>query len=207
MKDEFSDRHQAIRLRLAGQSVEHTRTCGGAGVCQVLGRSRVWFHIWWRRYQALDVTGLFDLTRATHQPPRLAPDVERTILNIRRRLESQIHPQTRYSLIGASAILAELKALHIRPLHCERTIERVLARNGLTVPRIRLAPFVAPQPYPSPSAEGSNELHQIDLVGPIYLKGQGQRYYIFVCRDAFDGVVSLKLGRSRQMEAISEFLG
>ena len=65
MKDEFSDRHQAIRLRLAGQPVEH--------LCQVLGRSRVWFHIWWRRYQALGVTGLFDLTRATHQPPRLAP--------------------------------------------------------------------------------------------------------------------------------------
>lgn len=199
MKDEFSDRHQAIRLRLAGQPVEH--------ICQVLGRSRVWFHIWWRRYQALGVTGLFDLTRATHQPPRLAPDVERTILNIRRRLESQVHPQTRYSLIGASAILAELKALHIRPLPCERTIERVLARNGLTVPRVRLARFLAPQPYPSPSAEESNQLHQVDLVGPIYLKGQRQRYYIFVCRDAFDGAVSLKLGRSRQMEAILEFLG
>jgi hypothetical protein len=148
MKDEFSDRHQAIRLRLAGQPVEQ--------ICQALGRSRVWFHIWWRRYQALGVTGLFDLTRATHQPPRLAPDLERTILNIRRRLESQVHPQTRYSLIGASVILGELKALHIRPLPCERTIERVLQRNGLTVPRIRLARFVAPQPYPAPAAEVSN---------------------------------------------------
>jgi hypothetical protein len=57
-----------------------------------------------------------------------------------------------------------------------RTIERVLARNGLTVPRIRLARFVAPQPYPAPAAEVSNQLHQLDLVGPIYLKGQRQRY-------------------------------
>jgi transposase InsO family protein len=199
MNDEFSDRHQAIRLRLAGQPVAH--------ICQALGRSRVWFHTWWRRYQALGVTGLFDLTRATHQPPRLAPDLERTILNIRRRLESQVHPQTRYSLIGASAILGELKALHIRPLPCERTIERVLARNGLTMPRLRLARFVGPQPYPAPSAEVSNQLHQLDLVGPIYLKRQRKRYYIFVCRDAFDGAVCLKLGRSRQMEAVLEFLG
>ena len=198
MKDEFSDRHQAIRLRLAGQPVEH--------ICQALGRSRVWFHTWWRRYQALGVTGLFDLTHATHQPPRIAPDLERTILNIRRRLESQVHPQTRYSLIGASAILGELKALHLRPLPCERTIERVLQRNGVTLPRLRLARFVAPQPYPAPSAEVSNQLHQIDLVGPIYLKGQRQRYYIFVCRDAFDGAICLKLGRSRQMEAVLEFL-
>jgi transposase InsO family protein len=133
--------------------------------------------------------------------------LERTILSIRRRLESQQHPQTRYSLIGASAILAELKALQVRPLPCERTIERVLERNGVTTTRVRLARFLATQSYPTPQAQRSNQLHLIDLVGPIYLKGQRQRYYIFVCRDAFDGAVHLKLGRSRQMEAVLAFLG
>jgi len=199
MKDEFSDRHQAIKLRLAGHSVE--------SICQTLSRSHEWFHFWWRRYQAQGVTGLYDLTRANHQPPRIAPDLERTILSIRRRLESQQHPQTRYSLIGASAILAELKALHVRPLPCERTIERVLERNGVTTPRVRLARLLPTQLYPSPQAQRSNQLHLIDLVGPIYLKGQRQRYYLFVCRDAFDGAIHLKLGRSRQMEAVLTFLG
>jgi hypothetical protein len=47
----------------------------------------------------------------------------------------------------------------------------------------------------------------VDLVGPIYLKGQRQRYYIFVCKDVFDGAVCLKLSRSRQMEAVLDFLG
>ena len=42
MKDEFADRLRAIKLRLAGQSVEQ--------ICRVLGRSRAWFHRWWRRY-------------------------------------------------------------------------------------------------------------------------------------------------------------
>ncbi len=199
MKDEFSDRHQAIKLRLAGHSVE--------SICQTLGRSHEWFHFWWRRYQALGVAGLYDLTRANHQPPRIAPDLERTILSIRRRLESQQHPQTRYSLIGASAILAELKALHVRPVPCERTIERVLERNGVTTPRVRLARFLPTSVYPTPPAQRSNQLHLIDLVGPIYLKGQRQRYYLFVCRDAFDGAVHLKLGRSRHMEAVLTFLG
>jgi len=199
MKDDFSDRHQAIKLRLAGHPVEY--------ICRTLGRSREWFHTWWRRYQAMGVTGLFDLTRANHQPLRIAPDVERMILNIRRRLESQVHPQTRYSLIGASAILAELKALHVRPLPCERTIERVLQRNGLTLPRVRLARYLPTQVYPAPQAQVSNQLHQVDLVGPLYLKGQRQRYYIFVCRDAFDGAVGLKLSRSRRMEAVMTFLG
>ncbi len=125
MKDEFSDRHQAIKLRLAAYPVEY--------ICQTLKRSREWFHTWWRRYQAMGVAGLYDLTHARHQPSRIAPDLERTILSIRKRLESQHHPQTRYSLTGASAILAELKALHVQPLPCERTIERVLERNGHTV--------------------------------------------------------------------------
>jgi len=63
-------------------------------------------------------------------------------------LASQAHPGTRYSLIGAGSILAELQILHIRPLPSARTIERVLERNGETVPRVRLAPYLARSAYP-----------------------------------------------------------
>lgn len=199
MRDEFSDRQLAIRLRLAGQTVE--------AICRSLNRSREWFHTWWRRYQAKGTVGLYDLTRANRQPARIAPELERTIINIRARLESRLHPHTRYGLIGARAILAELKDLHVRPLPALRTIERVLERNGLTQPRVRLARLLPQHVYPTPHAHDSNQLHQVDLVGPIYLKGQRQRYYIFVCRDAFDGAICLQLSRSRQMEAVLTFLG
>ena len=199
MKDEFSDRHQAIKMRLAGQSIEI--------ICQTLERSREWFRIWWRRYQAMGTAGLYDLTRARQRTVLISPEMERTILTIRKRLESTYHPQTRYALIGASAIQAELKALNIRSVPCARTIERVLQRNGVTLPRVRLARFLPAHVYPTPQAQDSNQLHQVDLVGPIYLKGQKQRYYIFVCKDVFDGAVCLKLGRSRKIEAVLEFLG
>lgn len=62
------------------------------------------------------------------------------------------------------------------------------------------------QVYPGPQAQESNQLHQLDLVGPIYLKGQSQRYYIFVRKDAFDRAVRLKLGRSRKMNEVMTFL-
>jgi putative transposase len=199
MNNELSDRQQAIKLRLAGQSVED--------ICRLLGRSRDWFHTWWRRYRALGPTGLFDLTRANVQPRRIAPDLERSILTIRQRLTSQTHPGTRYSLIGASAILAELQALQIRPHPSLRTIERVLERNGVTVPKVRLAPFLSNATYPTPQADESNQLHQVDCVGPIYLKGNRQRYYIFVGKDVYDGAVCLKIYRSRKMEVVLDFLG
>jgi transposase InsO family protein len=187
-------------LRLAGQSIK--------AICAAVGRTDRWFHKWGRRYLETGPDGLYDLTRANHQvAQRIPPELERTILSIRRRLQAHASPATRYSLIGAPAIRAELKALGTRPLPCERTIERVLQRHGLTAPRVRLAPLLPRQEYPGPQARASNELHEVDLVGPIYLKGSGNRYYIWVGKDAFDGAVCLRLACSRRMDEVLWFLG
>jgi transposase InsO family protein len=200
MRDEYTDRHQAIQMRLAGQSV--------AEVCRSLRRSLRWFHKWWNRYLAQGPDGLFDLTRTAHQVARrISPELERTILTIRRRLEARMQPRARYQLIGASAIVAELKALRIQPLPSLRTIERTLQRNGITLPRVRLAHWLPRHEYPAPQAQTSNDLHQLDLVGPFYLKGKRQRYYILVCKDVFDGTVCLQLSRSRKMDEVLTFLG
>ena len=135
MKDEFSDRHQAIKLRLAGQAVEV--------ICQSLERSREWFHFWWRRYQAMGTAGLYDLTRARQRSALISAEMERTILAIRKRLESSYHPQTRYALIGASAIQAELKALHIRTVPCTRTIDVSNGGKSQEITGIKSPPNIA----------------------------------------------------------------
>ena len=128
MHDELAARHRAITLRLAGRPVQ--------AVCAAVGRSKCWFHKWWGRYLQAGPEGLYDLTRANHHvAQRIPPELERAILAIRRRLQAHASPATRYSLTGATAIRAELKALGVRPLPCERTIERVLQRHGLTAPR------------------------------------------------------------------------
>src|SRR4051794_33600515 len=179
MNDELTARQRAINLRLAGRSVKY--------ICSTLGRVEAWFHKWWRRYLEDGPEGLFDLTRANHHvAQRIPPELERAILSIRRRLQAHATPATRYCLTGAAAILAALKALGVRPLPVARTIERALERNGLTAPRGRLAPPLPRQEYPGPQARASNELHQVDLVGPVYLKGSGHRYYVWVGKDAFD---------------------
>lgn len=168
MHDEFTARQRAITLRLGGQPVP--------SIGQALGRSETWFYKWWRRYLESGAEGLYDLTHANHHvAQRIAPELERTILSVRRRLQVHATPATRSSLIGAAAILAELKTLGIRPLPVERTIERVLERNGLTAPRVRLAPLLPRQDWPGPQARASNELHEVDLVGPIYLLGNRHR--------------------------------
>jgi transposase InsO family protein len=172
-----------------------------------VGRSEAWFHKWWDRYLQAGPEGLYDLTRARHVAQRISPELERAILSVRRRLQAHAAPATRYSLVGATAILAELKALNVHPLPCERTIERVLERNSLTAPRVRLAPLLPRQEWPGPQARASNELHEVDLVGPVYLNGCRHRYYIWVGKDAFDGAVCLRLAGSRRMDEVLWFLG
>src|SRR6516225_8216427 len=200
MHDELSARQRAISLRLAGQPVKR--------ICAALGRCEAWFHRWWRRYLEAGPEGLYDLTRASHHIARhISPELERAILTVRRRLQAHASPATRYCLIGAPAILAELKSLGVRPLPCERTIERVLERNNLTAPRVRLAPLLPRQEYPGPQARASNALHEVDLVGPIYLQGRSHRYYIWIGKDAFDGAVCLRLAESRRMDEVLWFLG
>src|SRR5438132_1819414 len=105
MHDELNARQRAITLRLAGQSVK--------AICAAVGRSEVWFHKWWRRYLEAGPEGLYDLTRANHHPvaQHIPPELERAILSIRRRLQAHASPATRYSLLGAAVILAELKTL------------------------------------------------------------------------------------------------
>jgi putative transposase len=184
MNNELTERQLAIQRHLAGESVE--------AICQRLKHSAVWFHKWWRRYVAEGPDGLFDLSRAPQAVvDRIPPQLERTIVSIRRRLEAHATSDTRYQRIGALTIQAELKALQVTSLPGLRTIERVLHQHGLTSPRIRMAPPINPNGYPAPTADDSNGLHQIDLVGPVYLKGQRQRWYIYVCKDVFDGAVSL----------------
>jgi transposase InsO family protein len=199
MHDEFAARQRAITLRRAGRSAKQ--------VCSALGRTEAWFHKWWRRYLESGVDGLFDLTRARHVTQQIPPELERAILSIRRRLQAHASPATRCSLIGAAAILAELKGLDIDPLPSPRTVERVLQRHGLTAPRERLPRLLPRQVDPAPLAQRSNQLHEVDPVGPIYLKGRKHRYYILVCKDAFDGAVCLRLAPSRRMEEVLTFPG
>jgi hypothetical protein len=65
-----------------------------------LRRPRAWFHKWWRRYLDCGTEGLYDLTRANHRAQRIPPELDRTILSIRRRLQAHAVPATRYSLVG-----------------------------------------------------------------------------------------------------------
>ena len=199
MRNELSDRQEAVRMRLTGDSV--------ALICQSLHRSPTWFHKWWQRYLAAGGEGLYDLTRARHAIVNRTPaHIERAILAIRRRLAARATPQTRYALLGAPTIAQELKNLGFTPVPTLRTIERVLQRAHLTSPRLRLAQHLPRSEYPGPRATDSNQVHQVDLVGPRYLTGDKTKYYFYICKDAFDQAVYAEFHAGNAAELVLSFL-
>ena len=199
MRDELSARQAAVRLRLAGEKIE--------SICRTLNRSATWFHKWWRRYLEAGPAGLYDLTRANQRVVnRTPPHIERAVISIRQRLAKRATVQTRYSLVGAAQIRAELEKLGYSPLPSGRTIERIVARAGLTCPPLRLATQLARTQYPGPQAQDSNQVHQVDVVGPRYLKGDKTRYYFLVCKDIFDQAVYIEFVASRSSDTVLTFL-
>lgn len=199
MRDELSTRQSAIRLRLAGERVET--------ICQTLNRTAPWFHKWWRRYQELGPAGLYDTTRANDQVAnQTPPHIERAIIQIRKRLAKRATAETRYGLVGAVQIRAELEKLGYSPLPCTRTIERIVNRAGLSCPPLRAAKEIARTEYPGPQAGDSNQVHQVDFVGPRYLKGEKTRYYFLVCRDVFDQAVYIEFVDNRTSDTVLAFL-
>jgi putative transposase len=128
------------------------------------------------------------------------------VISIRRRLAARATPQTRYSKIGAAQIRAELEALGYSPLPSLRTIRRIITRAGLSCPPLRLSPRIARNEYPGPQARDSNHVHQIDVVGPRYLKGDATRYYFLICKDVFDQSIYMELVDSRSMNGVLSFL-
>lgn len=93
MRNELSDRQQAVRMRLAGDTL--------GMISHLLRRSTAWVRKWWHRYLNAGGEGLYDLTRAHGDLANRTPaHIERAILAIRRRLIAHATPQTRYALVG-----------------------------------------------------------------------------------------------------------
>lgn len=155
-------RQEAVRRRLAGESP--------AEIAQDLGRTTRWVRKWVARHdeQTTERDWAQSRSRAPHTSPSRTPaDVEAQILSARERLVA--NPRAQY---GSLAIQWELRRLGVEPIPPARTIERVLARAGVSQPRRRQGGYVSKGvPYPAPRSVEPGTTHQIDMVGPRHLFG------------------------------------
>jgi putative transposase len=199
MNDVYQERIVAMRRYLEGESPVKIYTS--------LGRSEKWFFTWKSRYDAAGLDGLKDLSRAPKRQARQTPQtLESVIVNLREAREKREKDETKYALIGAFAIHQELHALGYVPPSV-RTVHNILVRHG----RIGAQPpqsvrEIIDRHYPVHSLTRPGELQQLDLVGPRYLTGSGQKYYFCTLRDVCSRRIAIELGKNRRAATIVQAL-
>lgn len=199
MSQELSLRQKAIRWKQAGRAV--------SWICQRLERSRDWFYKWWNRYQEAGASGLRDRSHAPKSnPQRWSGEIRQVILDIRDRMMRRRGPRARYRLAGAATIRHELACLGYDPLPSLRTIERVLQQGERTSPAFHPEPCTSSSSYPMFRVTHSNQRHQVDLIGPRYLKGSRRQWFFLVYRDAYDGAVFVEFQPKPHMEEVLAFV-
>jgi len=155
-------RREAVRRRLAGESPEQ--------IGRELGRTSRWVRKWVVRHaeEGQEDSWAASHSRAPHRSPtRTAEELRDQILAARERLVA--NPRAQY---GSLAIQWELRRLGVDPVPPARTIERVLARAGVSRPRRRSPRYASKGvPYPAPVGVEAGTTHQVDLIGPRHLFG------------------------------------
>jgi transposase InsO family protein len=144
-------RLDAVRAVLAGASV--TEVAGSLGV------SRQTVHGWVGRYLAERLPGLADRShRPRSSPGRVAAEVEAWVAELRRA-----HPRWGATRIRLEMLKAPRDGLEVPAL---RTVNRILTRQGLLVPRRRKRPRSS---YRRFEREAPMQLWQIDIVEGVQL--------------------------------------
>jgi putative transposase len=163
-------REKAIKRYINGESPKE--------IYRSLGKGKTWFFKWLKRYRLDGTDWAVEHSRRPHKSPKqIDQETEQMVIATRKELENILYVQ-----IGASNIDWQLRQEGMKPPSIA-TINRILKRNDLVRKREKYVPKGTP--YPAPCVIRSNDLHQLDVIGPRYLKGDGRFYAINVI-DAHD---------------------
>jgi transposase-like protein len=167
-------------------------------IYQSLGKSKTWFFKWLKRYKLDGKDWAKSHSCKPHKSPkRIDEMMEQMVIETRKHLEKKL-----YSQIGALAISYNLNRQGIisPPIS---TINKILRRNDLIHQKTKYIPKGVN--YPSLVISQSNYLHQLDVVGPRYLKEDGRFYSINII-DAYDRRNSINPDRRQNRRAIIKAL-
>lgn len=179
MKTEITLRKRAVKLWLQGTSK--------AEIARRLAKPRLWVQRWISRY---DPNAPEDSLQNHSSIPRHLREqyperVKSLVVHSRKEREARKLAKYRHALIGAEAIHYEMQELGVTPLPPPRTIHAWLKQANQVKER-KAKTRKPPNPtYPVLRCKAVNDIHQLDLKGPLYLKGNAQKYYLATLRDVY----------------------
>ena len=199
MLTELERRKQAVQLY-------YYQHCSKAEICRQLSCNRAWVDRWLNRYDPDRVERSLQNRKPgpEHGSSRWSESLRQQVLDMRRSRSQR--EQWPYALKGAEAIHYELQALGVSPVPPIRTIHSWLVSTNLVPSRQATSAVRERTHFPSPQPEAVNQIQQLDLKGPLYLRGSCQKSYLVVLRDRYSHRCAIQALQSREAAAIVEFL-
>ena len=195
-----------LKERKQAMFMYHVQHLNKAKIFRQLGRTRSWLDRWLERYDPGDVEGSLsdNKTGSKNGNSPWSPALRQQVIEMRKTRSQDV--QWRYAFVGAQAIHLELKAIESPEVPPVRTIHRWFVEAELVKkPEQQLKERVS-KPIPLPDADAVNRVQQLDLKGPIYMKGSSIKYYLVVLRDRFSHRCAIRVLGSRAADGIVEFL-
>ena len=176
-----------------------------AEISRQLKKSRRWVVRWLARYDhGQGEKSLEDHSSAPKHRKEVYPTrIKNMVLKSRKARKAQDRKYP-YALISAKAIYYELRDLGVKPCPPARTIHFWLKQAGEVDKPSKPGKESNPT-YPAPPCKAVNDVHELDLKGPFYLKNSSQKYYLIVLRDVFGKKVALRALKEKEMEQIIHF--
>jgi len=191
INNEEQVRKEAVRRYLSGKPP--------ASIYKSLKKSKKWFFKWLKRYKRGAPDWFKDQPTTPHLiVNKVDEEIDTLVISARKRLKA-----TKYAQIGACAIQWDIKKLGTEPPPVW-TINRILKRNDLVSKKKPYEPKGKSYPEIAAFLE-INTLHQVDLIGPRYIKGDG-RFYSLNAIDVYGHRVKLNPIRSKRDEEIANRL-
>lgn len=184
--NEYQQRQEAVDRYLKGEKATH--------IARSFNKSRKWVHHWIKRFKNRtdDASWFKNESKAPVKVTlSLSAETTHTIILIRKELMNE-----KMSQIGAISIQYECERRGIKPIPTVWAINRVIAKHGLNKePSIHKTVKDYPNLF--------WHTHQMDLVGPRYIKGDG-RFYSINLIDVTTHSCFVKSARTKSSEGIVE---
>ncbi len=148
-----------------------------SNICIDAGRSEKWLFTWVKRFK----TGEEEWYRSQSNAPKkhgrkTRKDIESTIVNIRKALMAGNEHESKYLGVGADAIQYRMvkQGFSKDEIPSVSTIKRIVKTHGLKVnKRERYKRVKSKKRYTILNPAQIDEMHQMDFVGPRFIKGYG----------------------------------
>ena len=178
-------------------------------ICRNLGKSKSWLNKWVKRYSFGSNDWYKDLSKRPKTiPNKLDDQLVNVVIRIRESLMEGDSEYAQYGFVGAEAIQFHMEELNYDPesIPSLSTIKRIIKRHNLRVnKKERYKRVKSKGRYSLIKPEYIDEMHQIDFVGPRYIRGYGPVNSLHL-KDVIGRQVAGKQYSGKSMDNVMEFL-